>query len=215
MAPAKSRPALKTRPNSAGKPAKTRSYTLGKRAETAAGTRARIVEAAVELHSTVGPNATTLSMIAEKAGVQRHTLYAHFPDERSIFEACSGLAHERDPSPTADQWRGIADPAARLAAALTAIYGWYARNESLLGNVLRDVARNPFVQEIQKARAPVFQGWREVLGEGLDARGRAMLALALSFHSWRTLARDAALSDSDAVAAMVQAVMEQGSRDAR
>src|SRR6185312_572864 len=109
----------------------TRTYTLKKRAERQAETRRRIVEAAVDLHSTVGPAATTLSMIAEQAGVQRHTLYAHFPDERSIIMACSGLAHERDPSPTADAWRGIADRTERLTTALADIYGWYERNASL------------------------------------------------------------------------------------
>ena len=82
-------------------------------------------------------------MIAEKAGVQRHTLYAHFPDERSIFMACSGLAHERDPIPTADAWRPIADQVERLATALGAIYGWYGRNASLLSNVMREDVNVP------------------------------------------------------------------------
>jgi AcrR family transcriptional regulator len=186
----------------------SRPYTLKKRAEQQADTRRRIVEAAVDLHSTLGPSATTLSMIAEKAGVQRHTLYAHFPDERSIFMACSGLAHERDPSPTADTWRGIADRTDRLTAALTDIYGWYERNASLLTNVMRDVERHPMVQEIQKVRvAPIRKGWHEVLGEKLSARQRAMLHLALSFYTWRTLVRDAGVSQKAAVMAMVQAVI--------
>lgn len=186
----------------------SRPYTLKKRAEQQAETRQRIVEAAVELHSTVGPSATTLSMIAEKAGVQRHTLYAHFPDERSIFQACSGLAHERDPSPTADAWREIAERTERLTAALTDIYGWYARNASLLSNVMRDVGRHPMVQEIQKTRvAPVRKGWDEVLGEKLNARQRAMLHLALSFHTWRALVHEAGLTQKAAVTAMVQAVI--------
>ena len=77
----------------------TRTYTLRRRAEQQAETRRRIVEAAVDLHGSVGPASTTFSMIAERAGVQRHTLYAHFPDERSLLLACSGLAHERDPLP--------------------------------------------------------------------------------------------------------------------
>jgi AcrR family transcriptional regulator len=190
-----------------GKNRMARGYTLKKRAEQQAETRQRIVEAAVELHSTVGPSETTLSMIADKAGVQRHTLYAHFPDERSIFMACSGLAHERDPNPTADAWRGIADRTERLATALTAIYGWYERNASLLGNVMRDVERHPMVQEIQKTRiAPVRKGWHDVLGDGRPAKQRAMLNLALSFHTWRTLTRDGGLKTSAAVAQMVEAI---------
>ena len=184
-----------------------RSYTLKKRAEQQAETRQRIVEAAVELHSTVGPAATTLSMIAERAGVQRHTLYAHFPDERSIFMACSGLAHERDPMPTADAWRGMARRRERLAAALAEIYGWYGRNERLLSNVMRDVAHHSMVQEIQKLRAaPVVKTWHDVLGQGLDARQRAMLHLALSFHTWRSLVREAGLKPAAAVDAMVAAI---------
>jgi AcrR family transcriptional regulator len=184
-----------------------RSYTLKKRAEQQAETRQRIVEAAVKLHSTVGPLATTLSMIAEKAGVQRHTLYAHFPDERSIFQACSAEAHERDPSPTADAWRGIADRTERLTAALTDIYGWYERNAQLLSNVARDVDRHPMVQEIQKARAPVIQAWRDVLGEKLDAKQRTMLHIALSFFTWRTLTQQAGVQQAAAVTLMVEAVL--------
>jgi AcrR family transcriptional regulator len=185
----------------------TRSYTLKKRAERQAETRQRIVEAAVELHSTIGPAATTISLLAEKAGVQRHTLYAHFPDERSIFQACSGLAHERDPMPTADAWRAITDGRERRATALLNIYDWYARNASLLSNVMRDVEHHPMVQEIQKTRAlPVIKVWNEVLGAGLSKSKRAMLALALSFHTWRTLAQQAGLSNAAAVEAMVGAI---------
>src|SRR5918994_892175 len=85
----------------------TRTYTLKMRAEQQAETRRRIVEAAVDLHGSVGPALTSLSMVAERAGVQRHTLYAHFPDERSLYMACSGLSLERDPLPNAADWRRI------------------------------------------------------------------------------------------------------------
>jgi AcrR family transcriptional regulator len=184
----------------------TRTYTLKKRAEQQAETRQRIVDAAVELHSTVGPSETTLSMIAEKAGVQRHTLYAHFPDERSIFQACSAEAHQRDPNPTADAWRGIADRTERLTAALTDIYGWYARNAQLLSNVMRDVERHPMVQELQKQVAPVRKGWHDVLGQGLNADQRIMLQVALSFFTWRTLVKQSGVKQGAAIKLMVQAV---------
>src|SRR5262247_1310204 len=97
----------------------TRTYTLKRRAEQQAQTRRRIVEAAVDLHSSVGPALTTFSMVAERAGIQRHTLYAHFPDERSLYLACSGLAMERDPLPDAKPWREIEDRPERLRAGLT------------------------------------------------------------------------------------------------
>jgi AcrR family transcriptional regulator len=185
-----------------------RTYTLKKRAEQQAETRQRIVEATVELHSTVGPAATTFSMIAEKAGVQRHTLYAHFPDERDLFMACSGHVYERDPLPDAADWRGVADVRERLALGLSAIYGWYERNASLMTCIVRDREHHALTQEINKLRAaPIVAGWREVLGAELSANQRAMLHLALSFSTWRTLVREAGLKQRAAVRAMVQATL--------
>src|SRR6185436_3508734 len=103
----------------------TRTYTLKRRAGQQAETRQRIVEAAVGLHSSVGPALTTVSMVAERAGVQRHTVYAHFPDDRSLFLACSGLVQERDPPPDAGAWRATGDRLERLRVGLSAVYGWY------------------------------------------------------------------------------------------
>jgi AcrR family transcriptional regulator len=184
-----------------------RTYTLKRRAETQAQTRQRIVEAAVKLHGTVGPAATTLSMIAEKAGVQRHTLYAHFPDERSLSLACSGLTMERDPPPDASAWRGMKDQGERLRAGLTAIYGWFERNAQLFSCVLRDAEYHPLTKEVVEIRmAPAFASYHEVLGAKLNERQCAMLTLALSFFTWRSLVRDGGLKQSTAVAAMVQAI---------
>jgi len=185
----------------------TRRYTLRKRAEQQAETRRRIVEAAIELHGTVGPANTTLSMIAERAGVQRHTLYAHFPDERSLSLACSGLHFERQPMPDAAAWRDIRDQRERLTTGLRAIYDWYERNEALVACVVRDAEIHPLTREIVELRfAPFMIAWNEVLGAKLTAKQRAMLQLALSFHTWRTLARDAGLKQAAAVDAMVQAI---------
>ena len=90
-----------------------RTYTLKRRAEQQAETRRRIVKAAVDLHGTVGPAQTTFSMVAERAGVQRHTLYAHFPDEWSLLMACSGYVDERDPLPDRRAVAGASRSAAR------------------------------------------------------------------------------------------------------
>jgi len=186
----------------------TRTYTLKKRAEQQAETRQRIVEAAVELHGTVGPARTTLSMIAERAGVQRHTLYAHFPDERSIFLACSGHVYERDPLPDVGPWRAITDPRERLRAGLTAIYGWYERHADLLACVLRDAEHHALVQEVNALRvAPVRAAWNEVLGAGLTAKQRALMYLALSFYTWRTLTREGGLKQPEVVDAVVEAIV--------
>jgi AcrR family transcriptional regulator len=184
-----------------------RAYTLKKRAEQQAQTRQRIVEAAVDLHGTVGPANTTFSMIAERAGVQRHTLYAHFPDERSLLLACSGLHAERHPMPDAAAWRGIADRRERLKTGLRVVYDWYGENAELVSCVLRDAEIHPLVREInERSFGPVIAAWHEVLGEKLDKKQRALLQLALSFHTWRTLAREAGLKPDVAVAAMLQAI---------
>jgi AcrR family transcriptional regulator len=185
----------------------TRTYTLKKRAEKQAETRQRIVEATVDLHSSVGPAATTLSMMAERAGVQRHTLYAHFPDERSLFMACTGLHYERQPLPDAAAWRGIADRGERLATGLRAVYDWYERNASLMACVVRDREQHAMTREIGDLRfGPYAKAWREVLGAGLGARQRAVLHLALGFHTWRSLARESGLDQAAVVRTMVQAI---------
>lgn len=188
----------------------TRSYTLKRRADKQAETRRRIVEAAVDLHGSIGPAATTVSMIAERAGVQRHTFYAHFPDERSLAMACSGLSLERDPLPDAEAWRALDEGAERLKVGLRAVYDWYARNAELAACVLRDAEHHALTREIIELRfGPPFASYAEVLGAKLSAKQRAMLTLALSFAAWRSLTRDGGLKQGDAVTAMVKAIAAQ------
>jgi len=185
----------------------TRTYTLKRRAEQQAETRRRIVEAAVDLHRSVGPALTTFSMVAERAGVQRHTLYAHFPDERSLQLACSGLTLERDPPPDAAPWRAISDRRERLRTGLRAIYSWYERNADLAACVLRDAEYHALTREIAEMRlGPFMMSYHEVLGASLNAKQHAMLGLAISFFTWRTLTRDGGLKQPAAVDAMVQAI---------
>jgi AcrR family transcriptional regulator len=185
----------------------TRTYTLKRRAEQQAETRQRIVEAAIGLHSSVGPASTTISMIAERAGVQRHTVYAHFPDERSLNLACSGLHLERDPLPEAGPWRNIADRHERLRVGLAAVYGWYGRNAELTACVLRDAEYHQLTKEITELRfGPSMAVYHEVLGAKLSVKQRALLRLALSYSTWRTLVREGGLRPAAAVGAMVQAI---------
>jgi AcrR family transcriptional regulator len=146
-------------------------------------------------------------MVAEKAGVQRHTVYAHFPDDRSLFAACSGMAQERDSIPQADAWRRIADRHERLVAALTAIYAWYQRNAQLLACVLRDAEHHALTKETNQSMfVPIITGWHEVLGRELNAKQRAMLHLALSYFTWRSLVLEAGQKSGVAVGAMVRAI---------
>ena len=186
--------------------AKTRSYRLGKRAEKQEETRRRIVEAAVDLHSTIGPARTSVAQIAERAGVQRHTYYAHFPDERDLYLACSGLALGRDPMPDPGMLRALPAGRERLRRGLDAFYGWYQRNAQMTACVLRDAETHAPTREIVELRmGPAFREAAELLGEGLHERSRALLGVALDFACWRILA--ATLSPGEAAALMSDAIV--------
>jgi len=186
---------------------KKRAYTLKRRAEGQAETRQRIVEAAVELHSEVGPSRTTVSMVAERAGVQRHTFYAHFEDERSLLMACSSHHLAEHPMPDAEAWKKIEDREERLRAGLAELYQWFSENEQLLSSVLRDAEFMPLVKEVSGKRfGPYFSAYHEALGAKLSTKSHAMLGVALSFHTWRTLARESGLASKAAAQLMAQAI---------
>ena len=189
---------------------KKRPYTLKQRAENQADTRRRIVEATVDLHGILGPSRTPISAIAERAGVQRHTVYAHFPTARDLALACSGLALERDPLPDLKAWQRIADPEERLRAALSEIYAWYARNAALATCVLRDAEFHPLTREMAYLRIGArMEEFQQVLAGGFRPTRmlQTVLGLALSFHTWRSLVQDGKLSREAAVDFMVSAIL--------
>src|SRR5215203_7546514 len=101
-----------------------RTYRKRRRAERELETRRRITEAAVELHGSVGPAHTTITAVAERAGVQRATLYRHFPDEGALFDACSSHWAAQNPLPDLTEWAAAADPEERLRVALSDLYAW-------------------------------------------------------------------------------------------
>ena len=188
-----------------------RRYEKRARAAQEEATRQRVIEAAIELHGTVGPARTTISAIAERAGVRRATVYRHFPDERALFLGCSGAWAERHPVPDPATWAAIAEPAARLEAALDALYGWYQEVEPMLSAVLRDLDAVPVMAELQAGRLAYLAEIEDGLAAGWGARGkaatrlRAAIGLALDFFTWRTL-NERGLSRGDAVGVMACAV---------
>ncbi len=188
-----------------------RRYEKRARAAQEQATRQRIVEAAIELHGSVGPARTTISAIAERAGVRRATVYSHFPDERALFLGCSGAWRERHPVPDPATWSAIADPAARVEAALGALYGWYEEAEPMLSALLRDIEAMPIIAELQAGRQAYLADVEDGLASGWGVRGkaarrlRATIALALDFFTWRTL-HERGLGRGEAVAVMSLAV---------
>jgi AcrR family transcriptional regulator len=182
-----------------------RKYELKRRADEMARTRQRITEAAVDLHGTVGPARTTLSAVAERAGVQRHTVYRHFPTEADLFGACSTHWVAANPLPDRKPWRTISDPHRRLTTALNELYAYYERTEPMLSNVLRDA-------ELVKALRPTLVPMQaflseavEILTVGWGARGRrrrvlkAAIAHAIDFHTWRSLTASEEITKTEAV----------------
>ena len=139
-----------------------RRYELRKRAEQVAETHRRITDAAIELHGTVGPARTTLSAVAERAGVERRTLYRHFPDEAELFEACSTAYFAANPWPDLDAWRAIRDPGERLAHGLDELYAYYERTAPMFANVLRDAELVAFARD---AVAPLEAYLRDAVSE--------------------------------------------------
>lgn len=181
-----------------------RRYRMKRRAEQEAQTRLRITESAVDLHGTLGPAHTSVSAVADRAGVRRSTVYRHFPDERALFGACSAHWAASNPPPDIGGWRSIADPDERLALAVAELYAYYRRTEGMLERLLRDAPTVPIVDELMGAfRALLSEGTGALMrGRGLRGasreRTRAAVGHALAFSTWQDLTRTQGLDDTQA-----------------
>ena len=179
-----------------------RKYELRRRAERLEETRRRIVEATVDLHRSVGPAGTQISEIARRAGVQRVTVYNHFPDEGSLFSACSEHWRALHPAPDPGSWLATPDAGERLRHGLRELYAWYRETEPMTANVLRDAETLPALRPIIEGGLGAYlEAVRGALAAPFRARGRrrervhAAVRVAGDFHTWRALER---LGDGDA-----------------
>jgi AcrR family transcriptional regulator len=190
----------------------TRKYELKKRAERQEETRRRIVDAAVALHGELGPARTSISGIAERAGVERLTVYRHFANEREIFAACSARYSELNPRPDIKSWVVIVDPTERLSNGLAELYAYYTRAEGMLVPVLRDAPLVPAMREPFARFEHFLEAAVEVLRAGWPARKKrerqfqAALRLAIDFQTWRLMVREQGLSPEEAVDTQVRMV---------
>ena len=189
-----------------------RPYRKRRRAEQEDETRRRITEATVDLHGSVGPAQTTISAVAKRAGVQRATVYRHFPDEESLFAACSTHWIGANPLPDLEAWAQIEDPEQRLRTALDQLYAWYEDGEQMLEKTTRDAATVPALQPSMALFAAWFEFAAQVLDAGRTGRGRrrqrvrAATGHALSFFTWRSLVREQGLDQRSAIELMVNLV---------
>lgn len=172
-----------------------RGYTLRERARSQDETRLRIVEATMHLHEEIGARATTISAIAERAGVQRLTVYRHFPDETAVFQACTAHWLGLNPPPDPAGWQAIEDGRARAETALAALHAYYARTRRMWNVSHRDVALVPALQGPMATFAAFLSSIADDLAAHLPVSGeatervRVTLAHALGFPCWEDLDR--------------------------
>ena len=182
-----------------------RRYRMGRRQAAVEQTRERIVAAAFDLHATIGPSHTTIRAIADRAGLQRHTVYAHFPDLDSLYEACTAHGIRSTGMPEPDSWRTIERPIERLRHGLTEMIEWYRANERMLGNVLFDIdpsappptTPDAFDLRMASLQAALMDGWD--IEPDRVATLEAVVGHALAFTSWRSLS-GGGLTDDQVVA---------------
>lgn len=189
---------------------------MTRRAELEAATRLRITESAAALHEQLGPARTTMGAIAERAGVRRSTVYRHFPDEEAIFDACSSHWRAANPPPDLHAWEAIADPVERTEAALAELYAFFGRTRGMYTSLFRDESLVPIVARRLSAFHAYLDAAADVLMRGRGLRGkrarrtRAALGHAVAFTTWRSLADEQGLGDSEALTLMCRLVEDAG-----
>jgi AcrR family transcriptional regulator len=187
---------------------KKRPYKMKRRAELEAQTRQRITESAVELHGSLGPSRTSMSAVAEHAGVPRSTVYRHFPDEEALFGACSAHWAAENPPPDVTAWEKIEDSGDRLLTALDELYAYYRGAGDMLDKLLRDEQAVPIVAELFASYHQFMAAIVEILMRGRGLRGkardrvRAAIRHAVSFRTWQQLTADGGLSNKEAAELM-------------
>ena len=187
-----------------------RKYQLKRRAERQEETRQRILDATVALYEQVGVLGTTISAVAEQAGVERLTVYRHFPDETALLTTMMTSYLEAHPFPDSETWRDIADPEARLRIGLTAAYTYHQQTEGLIGPLIQGLPYKPVICDTLETYSAYWMHVQRILAVGWDVSDPALIAAAvghsLSFKTWHSLVRDLGLDNAQAIELMASMV---------
>lgn len=188
--------------------AKARPYRMRRRAELVDETRLRITEAAVRLHTTIGPANTSISNVAEEAGVTRLTVYRHFAGQDELFDACQRHWYAANPPPPSAAWRTIPGPEDRARRAFSDIYGWYREHGAELFPIYRDMASMP--RSTQERARTDAQVRADALVDGITVPAvarrtlRAVAGHLVGLMTWRSLVLEQGLGDDEAVEVAVR-----------
>lgn len=189
-----------------------RPYKLKERARKQEETRRRIAEVAAELHEEVGPARTTVTEVAKRAGVQRLTVYKHYPTDADLFAGCSAHYMSQHPFPDMTAALGTEDPKRRVRGTLALLYGWFRETEDMTANIQRDRLLMPDLDaRVAQDVDPAMDWIAGELAGGFGARGgraeriRAMVAVAMDFWTWRRL-KGLGMEDAAAAGLMADAV---------
>jgi AcrR family transcriptional regulator len=187
----------------------TRTYRMQRRAEHVDETRLRITEAAVRLHTTVGPANTTIAGIADEARVTRLTVYRHFADADAVFNACIGHWSAQHPAPDPATWRVVGELPSRVRLALAQVSDWYEETADDLAPIERDIAAVP-ASARERRNARVMAWIEAILGDAPDPAGtlRAVIGHVVAVGTWRSLVRDQGLTPAVAVELEVRWVLD-------
>ena len=190
-----------------------RPYRMRRRAEHVHETRLRITEAAVRLHTSIGPANTTIAGIADEAGVTRLTVYRHFADADEVFNACMGHWSAAHPAPDPGGWRSVPDLPSRVELALSEISGWYQEVADDLAPIERDIASVP--ESARARRNARASAWIDaILGDAADPSSvlGAVVGHVVSIATWRSLVVDQGLEPATAVDLEVRWVLDAATR---
>jgi len=186
---------------------------MSRRASQVDETRLRITEAAVRLHTTVGPSETSFAAVAQAAGVTRLTLYRHFADRDELFAACMGHWRAQHPAPDVDAWRGPRSIEGRVRRAIGELYAWYTEHGADLYPLYRDAAFTPATthdarrRNLERMTDAIVGDFRGARAGGARTTLRAAVNHALGFWTWRSLVVEEGCTEQEAAELAVRFVL--------